>query len=132
MTQENVKMVRGIYGAFANGDVQKVFTSFSPDIEWVAAESSPAAKGSPYHGLDEVREGVFMLICEEFPNLAMRLDELLDAGEKVVALGTYIGNRKSTGKPFRAQFAHVWTISVGHVAKFQQYTDTYQLAETAR
>lgn len=131
MTQENVGIVRGIYGAFANGDFQKVFASFSPDIVWVAAENSPAAKSSPYYGVDKVREGVFMLICEEFPNLTMRLDELLDAGDKVVALGIYVGNRKSTGKPFQAQFAHVWTISVGHVTKFQQYTDTYQLAETA-
>jgi hypothetical protein len=132
MSQENIIMVGKIYAAFAMGDVQTVFASFAPEIEWQAAENSPAAKGSPYHGLDEVREGVFMLIGNEFPRLEMRLDELLDAGDKVVALGAYIGSRKSTGKPFLAQFAHVWTIAAGKVAKFQQYTDTYQFAETAK
>jgi ketosteroid isomerase-like protein len=46
MSQENIIMVGKIYAAFARGDVQTVFASFSPEIEWQAAENSPAAKGS--------------------------------------------------------------------------------------
>lgn len=125
-------MVKGIYKAFGEGDIPAVFELFDPAIEWIAAENSPAAAGSPYHGLNEVREGVFMLIGADFPGMAISVDELFDAGDKIVMLGYYIGARKATGKQFRAQVAHIWTIAAGKVVKFQQYTDTYQLAESAK
>jgi ketosteroid isomerase-like protein len=47
-------------------------------------------------------------------------------------LGRYHGIRKATGKAFHAQVAHIWTIAASKVKKFQQYLDTYQVAETAR
>jgi uncharacterized protein len=65
-------------------------------------------------------------------DVTIEVDELLDAGEKVVMLGFYTGVRKATGKRFRAQAAHIWTIVAGKAVKFQQYTDTYQLAESAK
>jgi uncharacterized protein len=132
MTQENYDAVLSIYSAFADGNVQAVFDRIDPDIEWIAADNSPAAKGSPYHGLDEVRDGVFGLIGAEFPELSMQVDEVLDAGDKIVVLGIYDGVRKTTGKRFHAQFAHIWTLGFGKAVKFQQYTDTLQFAQTAK
>jgi ketosteroid isomerase-like protein len=132
MSQENINVVKNIYKAFGQGDIPAVFELFDPAIEWIAAENSPAAAGSPYHGLNEVREGVFMLIGADFPEFSIRVDELFDAGDKVVMLGFYVGVRKATGKRFQAQVAHIWTIAAGKAVKFQQYTDTYQLAESAK
>jgi uncharacterized protein len=54
-----------------------------------------------------VVEGVFTRIGLEFPNLAIQVDELLDAGDKIVMLGRYHGARKATGKEFHAQVAHI-------------------------
>jgi len=132
MSKENVNVVKSIYKAFGQGDIPSVFDLFDPDIEWIAAENSPAAKGSPYHGVNEVREGVFMRIVSGYEGFTIRVDELLDAGDKVVMLGYYLGARKATGKKFQAQVAHIWTIAAGKAVKFQQYTDTYQLAESAK
>jgi len=129
MSKETVNVVKNIYKAFGEGDFPAVFDLFDPAIEWISAENSPAAKGSPYHGVSEVREGVFMLIVAGFDGFAIRVDELLDAGDKVVMLGYYLGARKATGKQFQAQVAHIWTIAAGKAVKFQQYTDTYQLAQ---
>jgi ketosteroid isomerase-like protein len=129
VSQENVNVVKSIYKAFGEGDFPAVFDLFDPAIEWIAAENSPAAKGSPYHGVNEVREGVFMRIVAGFDGFAIRVDELLDAGDKVVMLGYYLGARKATGKRIQAQVAHIWTIAAGKAVKFQQYTDTYQLAQ---
>ena len=104
---------------------------FDPAIEWVVAENSPLADHSPYRGLNQVVEGVFTRIGLEFPGLTIQVDELLDAGDKIVMLGRYHGVRKATGKGFQAQVAHIWTISTGKATKFQQYLDTYQVAQTA-
>ena len=73
-----------------------------------------------------------MRIVSGYEGFTIRVDELLDAGDKVVMLGYYLGARKATGKKFQAQVAHIWTIAAGKAVKFQQYTDTYQLAESAK
>ncbi len=51
-------------------------------------------------------------------------DELIDGGETIVSLGHYSGVSKATGKPMRAQFAHVFRVKDGKIAGFQQYADT--------
>jgi ketosteroid isomerase-like protein len=132
MSEENVKVINKIYEAFNQGNFPAVLDLFDPTIEWIAAENSPLADRSPYHGLDEIREGVFMRIAAGFEGLTVKVDELLDAGDKVVVLGFYDGIRKATGKRIHAQVAHIWTIAAGKVTTFQQYTDTYQLAESGK
>ena len=41
MSAENVAVVKGIYQAFATGDVPAVVGAMSPDIEWNEAENFP-------------------------------------------------------------------------------------------
>ncbi len=132
MSQENVKIINSIYQAFNQGNYPAVLELFDPAFEWVAAENSPLADRSPYRGLNEVREGVFMRIAAGFERLTIKVDELFVAGDKVVILGYYDGVPKATGRRFHAQLAHIWTIAAGKAAKFQQYTDTYQLAESVK
>jgi ketosteroid isomerase-like protein len=132
MSRAGVSVVERIYEAFGRRDLPALFELFDPGIEWIAAENSPAGARSPYHGPKEIQEEVFARIGSDFEDFAIRVDELLDAGDRVVMLGYYLGARRSTGKRFRAQVAHVWTIAAGKAIKFQQYTDTFQFAETAK
>ena len=127
----NMDVVNKIYAAFAAGNIPAVLELFDPAIEWFSAENSPLADRSPYRGLNQVVEGVFTRIGLEFPGLVIQVDELLDAGDKIVMLGRYHGVRKATGRGFHAQVVHVWTIIGGKATKFQQYLDTYQVAQTA-
>lgn len=131
MSKANIDVVNRIYTAFGQGNIPAVLDLFDPSIEWFAAENSPLADRSPYRGRSQVVEGVFTRIGLEFPGLAIQVDELLDAGDKIVMLGRYHGVRKATGRGFQAQVAHIWTIAGGKVTKFQQYLDTYQVAQTA-
>jgi ketosteroid isomerase-like protein len=128
MSQENVDAVRGLYEAFAKGDVPTVLSLFDPEIEWNEAENFIYADRNPYVGPEAVLNGVFMRLATEWEGFSAAPKELLDAGEKVVALGTYGGAYKATGRPVRAQFAHVWSLKDGKAIGFQQYTDTAQFA----
>lgn len=132
MSQENIKVINRIYEAFGQRNFAAVLDLFGPTIEWIAAVNSPLADRSPYRGLDEVREGVFVRIAAGFERLIVKVDEIFEAGDKVVALGFYDGVRKANGKQFQAQVAHIWTLANGKAVKFQQYVDTYQLAESAK
>ena len=131
MSQENVALVRGIYDSFAAGDVPAVLGAMSPDIVWNEAENFPLADRNPYVGPDAILQGVFARLGADWDGFAVAVDEILDAGDTVVALGHYHGSCRATGKPIRAQLVHVWRLAGGKATGFQQYTDTLQAARAA-
>ncbi len=103
------------------------------DIVWIVADNSPLADGSPYHGIAEVRSGVFERLTAGFDKLVFDADEIFDCGgcERVVALGYYYFRFHGQTEERKAQVAHVWTIRDGRAVKFQQYLDTLQVARNA-
>ena len=129
MSEANGAVVRGMYEAFAQGDVPGVLVSFDPQIVWNEAENFVYADGNPYIGPDAIVEGVFMRLGSEWEYWTIDVEELLDAGDTVVALGRYEAKYNATGREIDAQFVHVWRLSDGKATRFQQYADTKQLAE---
>jgi ketosteroid isomerase-like protein len=98
-------------------------------IEWREAENFIYADRNPYRGPEAVLEGVFMRLASEWADFKVTPEEWLDAGNHIVVLGTYSGRHKESGREVRAQFAHIWGVTHGRVARFQQYTDTKQFAD---
>jgi uncharacterized protein len=130
MSHENVPVIQGLYEAFGKGDVPTVLGRMDPSIEWNEAENFIYADRNPYVGPEAVLEGVFSRLGSDWESFTVTPEEWLDAGERIVVLGTYSGTYKSTGKHVRAQFAHIWSMREGRVVRFQQYTDTKQFADT--
>jgi ketosteroid isomerase-like protein len=126
MSQENVKVVRGMYQAFASGDIPVIIAALDPQVEWWEAENFIYADKNPYLGPDAVLGGVFMRIANEWDGFAVSPEAVLDAGDVSVGHGYYSGTCKQTGERVRAQFAHFFTFREGKIIKFQQYTDTAQ------
>ena len=128
MASVNVELVRGVYEAFAKGDIMGVLGRMSPKIVWNEAENFPYADGNPYIGPEAVVGGVFARCGGEWDGFAVVPEEILDAGEAVVVLGRYKGTYKATGRPQNTQVVHVWRVEGGKLARFQQYADTLQVA----
>ncbi len=95
MSQENVKIVESMYAAFASGDVPAVLGAMDPQIVWNEAENFPYADGNPYVGPDAIVEGVFMRLGSEWEYWNLAIEDLLDAGDTVVALGRYQAKNKA-------------------------------------
>lgn len=131
MSKENLALVRGVYAAFAKGDIPSVLAAMSPKMEWREAENFIYADGNPYKGPDAVLKGVFARLGGEWNGFSATAEEILDAGDAVIALGRYGGVNKKTGARLNAQFAHVWRVGNGKAIAFQQYTDTLQAARVA-
>lgn len=128
MPEHNAELIRNIYNAFAAGDVAGVLGRMSPQIVWNEAENFPYADRNPYHGPEAVAQGVFARCIGEWDGFTATVDELLDAGETIVALGRYRGVYKATGRSQNTQFVHVWRVAQGKATRFQQYADTLQVA----
>lgn len=118
----NSATIQSLYAAFARGDVSTVLGALAPDVRWTEAEGFPY--GGTYSGPQAVLENVFLKLATEWEGFAAVPEEFVAQGETVVALGTYSGKFKSSGKSFRAPFVHVWKFQNGKVQTFRQHTDT--------
>ena len=128
MSAENIAVVKGIYAAFGAGDVPAVLSAMHSDIVWREADDFPYADRNPYVGPQAIAEGLFMRLATEWDGFGVDVEEVLDTGDTVVALGHYVGIYKATGKSQRTQLVHVWRMAGGKVAAFQQYANTLHIA----
>jgi len=96
------------------------------DIRWEVVEGFPY--GAIYVGLDSVLRDFFGRLFTDFDEFVANGSEFFESGERVIALGTYSGRVRRTGRRFTARFAHVWTLQDGLIVRLQQCADTVQLA----
>jgi uncharacterized protein len=127
MSDQNVEFVKGVYDAFAQGDVPAVLGAFADDIEWFEAEGMPY--GGVYRGGDAIAQNVFGPITTDNDGFALILEELIGSGGTVAAILRYTGTGKVTGKPLDVPAVHVWDIRDGKLARFRQYIDTVKYAD---
>jgi ketosteroid isomerase-like protein len=118
----NSDLIRGLYDAFAAGDVPGVLGVLDREVRWTEAEGFPY--GGTYVGPEAVLTNVFARLGSEWDGFSAVPAEIVADGDTVVALGAYGGVYKATGKSIAVPFAHVWTLRDGKAVRFQQYTDT--------
>lgn len=130
MSQENVLAVRGLYEAFARGDLDSFQRGVSRDILWNEAENSLYSAGNPYRSFAEIHDGIFAPTERDYENFRVEVAQLLDAGDYVIGTGRYRGTNRQTGKDLSAQFCHVLHLdSNGKLDRVQEYVDTLHEAE---
>src|SRR5205814_6189223 len=101
-----------LYARLVERDYEAVMLYFADDIVWIVADNSPLADRSPYHGIAEVRSGIFERLTTGFDKLFFDADEIFECngGKRVVALGYYCFRFHGQAEERNAQVAHVWTI----------------------
>ena len=124
----NVDLIKQGYQNFAEGNVEAVLANFHPEIVWDECSGFPYAKGDGISiGPNAVVQDVFAQIPQYFDNFQVDIRELFGSGEKVVMVGYYTGTWKGTGKVFKANATHVWTVKDGKAVHFFQAADTAEI-----
>jgi len=118
----NVEIVQELYRAFSQKDYEAFRKVCASDVEWIQNEGFP--NGSTHHGADAVIKGVFDVLHNDWDSWRFKIEEYLDGGSSVVALGYYEGVHKVSKKSFHSAAAHIYDLLDGKVARFRQFTDT--------
>ncbi|MDJ0897434.1 MAG: nuclear transport factor 2 family protein [Xenococcus sp. MO_188.B8] len=126
----NVDIIKRLYQAFAEGDMDSISALIDPSVEWIESDGIPY--GGVFQGYEAVLNGVFAKIGAEWDNFTANVDQFIDAGDIVVTLGTDSGIYKATGKKMQAPTASIWTLKNGKVIKFRQYIDTLAVTNAIR
>jgi len=128
----SIDIVRGLYAAFATGDIPAFLGRLDPKIVWNEAESFPYSDRNPYVGPEAIVTGVFQRIMTDFEGFQVVVGEIVGGPEVVTMFGRYAGKSRATGRTLDVQCAHTWWIQGGKVVRFQQMVDTARAAATVR
>jgi ketosteroid isomerase-like protein len=129
--QDNVRIVQQIYQAFGRGDVAAIVDTLADRFEWHHRGAPAVPYGRSRSTKDEVRS-FFTELNQAVEVLAFEPQHYVAQGDKVIALGTFKGRARNTGKEFEDPWAMAWTFKDGKVVDYRAYEDTEAVASALR
>ena len=118
MSFDNVEAVRHIYGAWEKEGSPVASGLLDPDIEWV--NPPDAVERGTRHGLDSFGTAAES-VADTFEGVAVDIDEMLDAGDRVVVLATLHGRGRGSGADVERRQGYIWTLRDGKATRFEWF-----------
>ena len=121
----NVDILKMGYQYFAEGNIEGVLSLFDPEIKRNECKGFHFIENEgTYIGHQAVVENIFAQIPEHYDGFNIDIVDIFESGDKVVMEGFYMGTWKASGKQFKANAAHIWTLKDGKAIRFFQAVDT--------
>ena len=133
MSQENVERIRRGYEAFNRGDFASAAKDFDPNFEWrIPFQLPDSPPDETYRGPKEVI-GFWQTWRSAFDDFHMELEEIIDAGDRVVVFAAVRGRGAESGADVGTpSFPQVWTLrDDGRPLRVEMYTSRAEALEAA-
>ena len=124
----NTQVVKDAYAAFGRGDVQGILSALDEKVVWEGVKGTEGVMKTA--GVRNGRPAVgefFAQVNETIAFEAFEPREFVAQGDVVVALGTYRGKSKETGRTFSSDWVMVFEFRNGKIARFREFTDSAAL-----
>jgi ketosteroid isomerase-like protein len=128
MSQENVEIVRRANDLTNDGDLAAAYGFLHPDVEWVIAREHPDARTLTGHEAVAEYQRDWQ---EAVPDVGVEYDRVLDAGGKVVAIGSVRGTGTGSGADVQVPIALVFTLRDGLIIRVEEYLNPSEALEAA-
>jgi ketosteroid isomerase-like protein len=118
VSRENVEVVRRVMDAEARREEAAIFALYDEDIVWDVSEAGGPVAGvvGALRGHAGVRSWL-RTWYEGFENVTYEVEELLDAGEHVLAVITMRGRGRTSGADVLTRLYGAWTMRDGKVVR---------------
>jgi ketosteroid isomerase-like protein len=132
MSQENVEAVRRGYRAWNTDDLDAFLAELDPEVEWHPS-IEPALEGgeTTYRGLDGARKAWDDYRGGAWERLTIRIQEIRDLGDSVLALGHIDLTARTTGLEFTEEVGSLMTFRGGKVIISQDFLSHAEALEAA-
>jgi uncharacterized protein len=127
MSQENIEVVRRCYEDYLSGDIEAALAAFDPEVSF---ELELMPEGEAFRGREGVDEAM-RTWREMFDDWRFEIEEMIDAGDRVLVLGTEFGRGKGSGVEIEQPRFNVWWLRNGRVVRYRSYLDRDQALEAA-
>jgi ketosteroid isomerase-like protein len=130
-SERDFAALRRFYEGAAHGDFWVGSEMFDPDIAWEWGTGLAGMTGNrTYHGLDEVAEATKEWF-RAFGLFRLELEELIDAGDKVVAIVRQVGRPHGASTEVVQPGVDVWTMRDGKAVAHVNYDDRDEALRSA-
>jgi ketosteroid isomerase-like protein len=119
LSQADIELVRTLYTAFNRKDLEGVLGLLGDAMVAHIAPGMPWS-GS-YHGPEGFRR--FLEIIDEYVDLSVETDSLLDTGPVIAQVGRTTGYARESGTRFSFNEVHFWGVQDGKIVAFRNYSD---------
>lgn len=119
----NVDVVRNTYEAVGRGDIPALLDLLTDDVGWTLQGPSVIPFAGTRHGREGVAE-FFSLVGDTLEFKRFEPREFVGQGDTVVVVGYEHNLIKPTGRTFEQEWAHVYTLKDGRIARFLALEDT--------
>jgi uncharacterized protein len=118
MAEENVEIVRRACEPTLRGELDAALRLAHPDVECVVAREHPdsrtlTGREAPLAFRHDWQEAL--------PDVRFELERTLDAGDRVVGIGTVRGTGDHSGADVRVPLAFVYTLRDGLISRIEEY-----------
>ena len=123
MSQEDVELVRLRFDAFNRGDFDASAELTDPNaVWWDRGDDLPG--GGPHRGREACLQHVAEILeDDDLVDLQAHPDEIIDAGDSVVASIRLTGRGRASGVDFEEHEFHVFTLRDGKVTEQREYRE---------
>lgn len=128
MHRTPLDVVRAIYDAFADRDLDAVLRLTDPEI--VVTQDPALPWGGRHVGHDGL--GAFVMALLGTIESAVTIEALFAAGDTVVQYGRTAGTVRATGASFDIPECHVWRVRDGRAIEAQYFIDSTAMLEAIR
>jgi ketosteroid isomerase-like protein len=128
MSQENLELLRRAYEHVAKTG-ELLAETMTPDVVWdTTTVSSVGLNLKRCVGFDEANRWLAEW-TEAFENWTLEVEEVVDAGDQVVAVVRQHAKAKHGGPEVESRFAQLWTFRDGLIARMEMYADRAKAVE---
>jgi uncharacterized protein len=129
VSRENVSIVRRVYDSLDDPD-ESVLALWHPDVEFDVSRDvwGPLVGGGHYRGLEGVRRWMLDLYSA-WERMDLDCEELIDAGDRVVAVLRVHGRGRLSGIEVDYRPAGIWTMRDGRVVRVVWFASREQALE---
>lgn len=121
---ENLKLVQDLLAAFVRGDIPSVLNSLTDDVDWfIPGPPERLAFCGAWHGREQVMK-FFIALDATLEFLKFEPRDYVAEGNKIVAFGHNEDRMKATNRYFENDWACLFVVRDGKVAKVRMYEDT--------
>ncbi len=121
---QNTALIKGMYAAFGRGDIATLVENCADDVVWIGVYGcGPQVVHTGERRGKAAVADFFKQVAESVKFETFEPKDFIATGDIVVTLGHYTGTTP-VGKPFDSDFAMVFHLRDGKLARFQEFCDS--------
>jgi ketosteroid isomerase-like protein len=130
MSQENVEIIRCIYGEWGRGNFREGTELYDPHVLLVVRPEFGLASGV-YCGPDEVARYMKEIFLAEWEGLLIAGDEFVDAGDSVLVRVHQRATGQQSGAPGQLRYYQLWTFRGASVIRIESVMERAEALQAA-